>query len=60
MFATEVDDPAWNLIRTATQQGVVVGDNRFAEIIEKRLGQAVLPRLRGRPPKENNKPKDLA
>src|SRR3990167_1355401 len=58
LFATEVDDPAWNLIRTATQQGVVVGDSRFAEIIEKRLGQAVLPRLRGRPSKENNKPKD--
>lgn len=30
LFATEVDDPAWNLIRTATQQGVVVGDSRFA------------------------------
>lgn len=60
LFATEVDDPAWNLIRTATQQGVVVGDGRFAEIIEKRLGQAVLPRLRGRPPKENNKAKDSA
>jgi putative transposase len=52
LFATEVDDPAWNLIRTATQQGVLVGDSRFAEIIEKRLGQAVLPRLRGRQPKQ--------
>lgn len=60
LFATEVDDPAWNLIRTATQQSVGVGDSRFAEIIEKRLGRAVLPRLRGRPPKENNQPKDLA
>jgi len=34
-----------------------VGDSRFAEMIEKRLGRAVLPRQRGRPPKENNKPK---
>lgn len=60
LFATEVDDPAWNLIRTATQQGVVVGDSRFAEAIEKRIGQMMQPRPRGRPPKENNKPKDLA
>lgn len=60
LFATEVDDPAWNLIRTATQQGVVVGDSRFAEMIGKRLGQAVLPRLRGRPRKEKNEQKELA
>ena len=59
LFATEVDDSAWDLIRNATQQGVVVGDSHFAEMIEKRLGQAVSPRLRGRPPKKNNKPKDL-
>ena len=58
LFSTAVDDPDWNLIRTATQQGVVVGDIRFAEMIEKRLGRAVLPRLRGRPSKENNKPKE--
>ena len=51
LFATGVDEPAWALIRTATQQGVVVGDCRFAEVIEKRLGQSVSPRPRGRPPK---------
>ncbi|TSE28020.1 Transposase IS200 like protein [Tepidimonas thermarum] len=51
LFATEVDEPAWALIRTATQQGVVVGDSRFAEMIEKRLGQIVRPRPRGRPGK---------
>lgn len=60
LFVTEVDEPAWNLIRTATQQGVVVGESRFAEIIEKRLGQAVQPRPRGRPRKEKNEPKELA
>ncbi|MEK7772633.1 MAG: transposase, partial [Pseudomonadota bacterium] len=53
LFASEVDEPAWNLIRTATQQGVVVGDNRFADMIEKRVGQRVRPQPRGRPPKEN-------
>jgi len=53
LFATEVDEPAWNLIRTATQQGVVVGDSRFAEMIVKRLGQMVQPRPRGRPRRNN-------
>lgn len=51
LFATEVDEPAWNLIRAATQQGVLVGDSRFSEVIEKRLGQMVQPRPRGRPRK---------
>lgn len=51
LFVTEVDDPAWNLIRQATQQGVLVADSHFAEIIEQRLGAAVQPRPRGRPPK---------
>ncbi len=50
-FVTEVDDPAWNLIRSATQQGVVVGDSRFAGVIEERLGRSILPRSRGRPRK---------
>lgn len=49
LFVTEVDDPAWNLIRSATQQGVVVGDSRFSEIIEQRLGRSVSPHARGRP-----------
>jgi putative transposase len=51
LFVTEVDDFAWNLIRQATQQGVLVADSRFAEIIEQRLGAAVKPRPQGRPPK---------
>lgn len=51
LFVTEVDDPAWNLIRQATQQGVLVADSHFAEIIEQRLGCGVQPRPRGRPPK---------
>jgi putative transposase len=49
LFLTQVDDPAWNLIRSATQQGVLVADSQFAEIIEKRLGCRVQPRPRGRP-----------
>ncbi|MEK6686198.1 MAG: transposase [Pseudomonadota bacterium] len=53
LFVSEVDEPAWNLIRTATQQGVVVGDSCFADMIEKRVGQRVRPQPRGRPPKEN-------
>jgi putative transposase len=53
LFISEVDEPAWNLIRSATQQGVVVGDSRFAEMIEKRLGQRVQPQPRGRPRKNN-------
>lgn len=53
LFATGVDEPAWSLIRTATQQGVVVGDNRFAEAIEKRLGLRLQPRPRGRQRKNN-------
>jgi len=55
LFSSEVDEPAWDLIRTATQQGVVVGDSRYAEVIEKRLGQMVQPRPRGRPPKKISK-----
>lgn len=55
LFSTGVDEPAWNLIRTATQQGVVVGDSRFAEVIEKRLGLALQPRPRGRPPKQESR-----
>lgn len=51
LFVTEVDDPGWALIRAATQQGVVVGDSRFSEAIEKRLKQSVKPRTRGRPKK---------
>jgi putative transposase len=51
LFANAVDDPAWNFIRTATQQGVVVGDSPFIVEIEKRLGMLVQPRPRGRPHK---------
>lgn len=51
LFEKEADGPAWTLIRTATQQGVVVGESRFAEVIEQRLGRSVLPRPRGRPPR---------
>jgi putative transposase len=49
LVAAEIDDPGWNLIRFATQQGVVVGDNRFIEAIEQRLGRTVKPQPRGRP-----------
>ena len=52
LFVAQVDDPDWTLIRAATQQGVVVGDSRFAEAIEKRLGKSVLPKPQGRPSKE--------
>ena len=53
LFTTEVDEPAWLLIRNATQQGVLVGDSRFSEAIARRLGQAVTARARGRPRKES-------
>jgi len=52
LFTTEIDEPAWLLIRNATQQGVLVGDSRFAEAIARRLGQTVTARARGRPRKE--------
>ena len=55
LFATQGDDPDWKLIRAATQQGVVVGDSRFVEAIEKRLGHAVQPKPRGRPKKKKLK-----
>lgn len=51
LFISESADPSWSLIRTATQQGVVVGDNRFTEQIELRLGHKVQPRPQGRPHK---------
>jgi putative transposase len=51
LFISEVDDPMWNLIRCATQQGVVVGDSRFAKFIEQRLGRNMQVRPRGRPKK---------
>lgn len=54
LFVAQVDAPDWMLIRAATQQGVVVGDSRFAESIEKRLGQGVQPKPRGRPRKEKS------
>ena len=50
LFISEVDDPEWSLIRIATQQGMVVGDSRFVEAIEKRLGHTVRPRPRGAQP----------
>ncbi len=49
LFTTESEDPDWTLIRTATQQGVVLGGSQFVEGIESRLGQAAHPRPRGRP-----------
>ncbi|MDO8894724.1 MAG: transposase, partial [Nitrosomonas sp.] len=49
LFVNEEDDSVWNLIRAATQQGVIVGDSRFSEMIEKRLGRKVVPQPRGRP-----------
>jgi len=52
LFATELDDAAWSLIRTATQQGVVAGESRFAEQIGQRLGKRLQPRPQGRPHKE--------
>lgn len=57
LFVTEVDEPAWTLIRTATQQGVVVGDSRFAEEVGRRLGRAAAPRPRGRPRKTPEQPR---
>ena len=52
LFVTEVDEPAWLLIRAATQQGVLVGDSQFAKAIAHRLGQAVTARPQGRPRKD--------
>jgi len=49
-----VNDSVWNLIRAATQQGVIVGDSRFSEMIEKRLGRKVVPQPRGRPAQGKN------
>jgi len=49
LFTAHVDDADWNLIRTATQQGVVVGDSRFVEAIEQRLGCVARPQSQGRP-----------
>ena len=57
LFATKDDDPDWSLIRVATQQGVVVGESRFLETIEKRLGHTVQPKPRGRPKKTLEDPK---
>lgn len=52
LFVTEVEEPAWLLIRAATQQGVLVGDSQFAKAIAHRLGQAVTARPQGRPRKD--------
>jgi putative transposase len=51
LFIHELDDPELMLIRTATQQGVVVGDNRFSDMISQRVGFNVAPRSQGRPKK---------
>ncbi len=51
LFMHEIDEPALNLIRTATQQGVVVGDSHFSELISQRVGFSVVPRAQGRPKK---------
>jgi len=51
--ARQVEAPgqyqAWTLIRAATQQGVVAGDELFADDIGRRLGRSVAARPRGRP-----------
>lgn len=44
-------EPAWELIRTATQQGGLAGDADFTETMTRRLGKPVAPRPRGRPRK---------
>lgn len=49
LFTAHLDDADWNLIRTATQQGVVVGESRFVEAIEQRLGCVARPKSPGRP-----------
>jgi putative transposase len=56
LFMHEIDEPELNLIRTATQQGVVLGDSRFSEMISQRVGFNVAPRPQGRPkkPKEEH------
>ncbi|MDP1934331.1 MAG: hypothetical protein Q8K47_05515 [Nitrosomonas sp.] len=54
LFVNEEDDSVWNLIRAATQQGVIAGDSRFSEMIEKRLGRKVVPQPRGRPAQGKN------
>lgn len=51
LFMHEIDEPALNLIRIATQQGVVVGDSRFSDLISQRVGFSVVPRTQGRPKK---------
>lgn len=51
LFVADVDDSMLNLIRCATQQGVVVGDSRFAKFIEQRLGRSMQVQPRGRPKK---------
>lgn len=46
LFVSEIDEPAWLLIRAATQQGVLVADSRFAERVSQSLrknrGQTLL------------------
>jgi putative transposase len=51
LFASAVDDPAHNLIRPATQQGVVAGDRKFIEEIESSQGLQLQLRRQGRPEK---------
>lgn len=55
LFVSEIDEPAWLLIRAATQQGVLVADSRFAERVSQSLGQALTPRPRGWPPAKYNR-----
>lgn len=53
LFVHQIDDPEINLIRIATQQGVVVGDSRFSDMISQRVGFCVTPKAQGRPKKSN-------
>lgn len=54
LFAGLSDDSDWLLIRTATQQGVLMGDSHFAEAVSARIGQSVQPGRRGRPRKQES------
>lgn len=54
LFVNHGDDPAWDEIRVATQQGAMAGENGFVEMIEQRMGLALKPHPRGRQPQAEN------
>jgi putative transposase len=47
-FRLPVCDDELEMIRSSTQQGLVIGDTAFQQKMEVQLGQAVLPHRRGR------------